>query len=198
MKNSILLTLVICFISCYQSAKVEAPKPEVPKALQENTSSIGFTKRGAGNLVSEIYAEQVEGVPSLKELENSIDNLNEITPDSLNIFNRYNQKNRAYYADATDMLHEIKDSVLRIKIQEIVTKSLNNYNSKIAGHAALIASVDLKKMALNDLHNALKLVKSLPVIEQFQQQNLPSKNGILKVIADYNKTIKTTDSLVTQ
>jgi len=48
---------------------------------------------------------------------------------------------------------------------------------------------------LDDHHTVLKIVLTLPVIEKYQNENMPDKNEIRNVIKEQERLIERTDSL---
>jgi hypothetical protein len=58
----------------------------------------------------------------------------------------------------------------------------------------LLKLAEDRRKALNDLHILLKLVKTLPMIEKYQQENLPSEKPIEALIRQYDKLIREADA----
>ena len=199
MKRTIIITtcLFSLFASCRQSEKSPESSPETPVALQEKSSSeILFSKSRYDDLVESLYAELIEKNPALKELEKTIDDLKDQKSDSVKPFTKFDSKNTSYYNSANEHLTRISDSILRIKMNTIINNSLNNYNNKIARHQGLISMLNTKDIDLKNLHIILKIVRTLPMIEKYQSENIPSIKPIEKTIKNFDKAIQQTDTLV--
>lgn len=193
---TVLITSIL-FFSCNRSAKKIESIPETPKALQESSSSETFfsKKRYDEDMVESLYAELAEKTPELKSLEESIFRLRDQKKDSTEPFEKFDGKNTTYYHAAETHILQIKDSLLRQRINIMIDNSIENYNRRISNHKNLILTLDSKEANLQDLHQILKLVKTLAVLEKFQKENVPSTKSLEKIIVDYNKTIKKIDTL---
>jgi hypothetical protein len=132
----------------------------------------------------------------LKELETTIEELPEKKTDSIRSFNEYNQGNEDYYSSATRHIMEIRDSVLREKIKALISSSESDYKNKIVRHNALLNTIDTKALSLEDLHRVLKLTKTLPVIEHYQDDHIPGIARMQDIIRQYERAIQKTDSLI--
>lgn len=194
---TLLVIIVVGVYSCDNSRKKENPEQEIPKALQEQSSEYSLSKRSYDdNLVESLYKELVNNTPELKDLENQIKDLNGRKPDSLEAFEKFDNKNKSYYNSAKSHYDEaVKDSALKEKIKSLVVNSQTNYNNKTLKLTSLIAQLESKEISLNDLHILLKITRTLPLIEKYQKDNLPSGKPIESVIKDLEKIILGTDSL---
>ena len=196
-----ILYLVAIFIlaalfSCNNTHPKDPQQPETPKALQDKSSGSFYSRRSYNDLVESLYNELADKTPELKALESSIDKLSEGKTDSAELFDKYNKKNNSYYSSANSHITSIKDSLLRDKIKQLIDNSLLKYNNKITLHNNLLNTVNTKEITLSDLHNALKLIKTLPLIEKYQTDNLPPVKPLQNINKEYDKAIIKTDSLV--
>jgi len=199
MKNILTIPcLLLCLLSCNQQPEAKKD-PDTPTALQDKNSSsesIGFSKgRSAEDLVERLYKELVDKTAALKELESKIDDLNAMKIDSTQQFNTFNEKNTSYYSAADQHAALITDSSLKDRLKAMVASRLSNYNRLIAGHKNLVAILDSKDVKVHDLHIVLKLVKTLPLIEKFQKDDIPNTNPLNHAINEYDKTLQKLDSL---
>lgn len=198
MKHVLLIPLsFFILLSCNQKKQQQAPAPETPKALQE-TGSAEFSllsKRGyREDLVENLYAELVSTNPDLKAIEKQISYLDEARTDSIEPFNNFNQKNEEYYKDAQQRLLLLTDSALKNKISLLISNSQSKYNTQITGHNNLLSLLNSKNIKLKDMHVILKIVKTLPLIEKYQHDNITDKKPIEKTINEFDKTLKKIDS----
>lgn len=187
----LLLSFSVLFSCCNNQPEQKA---ETPVALQDKSSDF-ISKRYDGDLVETIYAELAEKTPELGSLEKKINLLNEKKSDSVKYFTDYDNKNQSYYQAAAAKIKLVKDSVLRAKINLMIEQSLSRYNKSIALERELLNKIEKKSIALNDMHLALKVTRSLKVIENFQRRNKPSKKPIKGIINELDSTIKLVDTL---
>jgi hypothetical protein len=193
MKPSILF-LAICIL-CSCSRKHSNQKKDIPVALEPHESSRVFSKRAPDNLVQNIYSELVSESPELKELEKQIDDVNDRKADSLSDYEEFTGMNDKYYTSTDYHLSTIRDSVLKEKIKTLINNSQNNYKNRTRGLTDLANQLDANQTTLYDYHEVLKLTRTLPIIEDYQKKNLPSKKPIAAILNDYTKLIQKTDSL---
>ncbi len=194
----VLITTFIIF-ACNQKKQQQATTPETPKALQESGSadySLLSKRSGREDLVETLYAELADKTPELKDIEKQINYLDEARTDSIEAFNGFNEKNNGYYADAARHVTAVTDSALSNKIRMMISNSQSKYATQISGHKSLLALLDSKAVKLQDMHVLLKIVKTLPLIEKYQKDNIPGKTPIEKKINEFDKTIKKIDSIV--
>ena len=111
--------------------------------------------------------------------------MHESKRDSTEQFSDFDSKNTQYYESAGQHLASIKDSVLRQVIKDKIENSLVAYSKQTTYHNNLLSILEKRQLSLSDLHTLLKLNRTLPVIEKYQQQNLPritQLEGIIKKI----------------
>jgi len=201
MRTTIILSTFLLFTiaSCDSPARQEHQQPATPKALDDNSADYDIISKGRReDMVESLYDEQVGKNADLKLLEDKLDALRAGWNDSVQAFNRFNDKNKIYYNVASEHIEGIKDSVLRDKIKVLVAGSLKKYQSLTAGHNELLKTIDTQNLTLADLHTVLKIVRTLPLIEKYQQDNLPSTKPLKAFIHNQNKALKLVDTLVKQ
>ena len=189
MKKQILIStlVLLTFLSCNNSGNKETQeqKQETPAVLQDKGSSGIITKRGYEDLLESLYKELANKTPELNELETKMKSLSGSKNDSTDLYDRYNRKNQSYYNSANSHLTQINDSVLRKRLRLLISASLKHYNSKISRHSEILKSIDKNTTTLNDLHEVLMITTTLPLIENYQNNNLP----VTKSIDGYSKQL---------
>ncbi|PZR26502.1 MAG: hypothetical protein DI535_13910 [Citrobacter freundii] len=188
----------LCICSCDNSdSQKEQPAQHVPEALQDNKSSYtGIRKRSGDNLVDELYDELVEKDEKLKALQHGINLLESSKADSTESINNFIDENDSYYKQADLYATNIKDSALKQKIKALIGQSTAGYHSLIAANKELLAKIDAADITLDDLHTALKVVKTLPVMEEYNKNNLPSVKKLKGYLSEQQKVISLADSLM--
>jgi hypothetical protein len=152
--------------------------------------------RWSDDLVESLYGELVDKTPELSQLEDKIENLRKSKGDSAESFNQYNQNNQAYFGAVNSHIEQIKDTVLRDKMKTFITANLSKYNEKVSPHLALLKAIEYKNVSLNDLHSVLKITRTLPLIEKYQRDNLPTTKSIKGFSKRLDETLKYADTLV--
>ena len=191
---AILLTLSL--VSCSDSQTRNESHQEIPKALTENSSSYRLvSKRGYEDLVDRLYNELVSKDQNLKELEDNISDLNESLRDTTKLIDEFKDRNEAYFGAANGRVLQIKDSVLRSEIRNMVAAQLIKYNTRIIRHNQLLKVIDAKQTTIADLHNALKILRTLPLIDQYQKSSLPNAKSLEGYIKRQEEAIRLTENL---
>ena len=193
-----LAILILTITSCNNNHTQDKPKQEIPKALEDKSSSNDFLSKrsqGYGDLVENLYNELVSKNVDLKKLEDKIDDLDESKNDTTNMFAKFNEKNQAYFSSVDSHILEIKDSLLRDKMKVLIANNLEKYNTSIVRHNELLKIMEGKHLTISDLHNILKIVKTLPLIEKYQKDYLPSTKSFEGYIKQQEETIKVIDTL---
>ena len=192
----ILFTLTFTSCSEPRTQEKEKEKNETPKALEDKNSLEVISKRGGDvDLVDALYSELLEKRPDLKELEMRIADLSKTEGDSTGSFRKYDAKSNSYYILAKTYTNMIKDSILKVKINAIIKSSLTKYDSSIERQNAMLDEIASKNIRLSDLHVILKITETLPMIEKYQQDNLPSIKPMDGFLKRLNGTIEYTDSI---
>ena len=186
--------LLLVIAACDNPTRVKEDKA-IPQALEDD-KSFNISKRGYDDMVQHLYAELSEKTSELNRLEVDIKNLEQGQIDSSKSFNQYNEKSLQYYHSANRHYEQIKDSVIRKKMKDLILNSQKNYNLKSSASTNLLKSIDAKLITLEDLHNVLKITRTLPLIEKYQREKLPSAKPLKDFSTQLDKTLKYTDSII--
>eukprot|EP01035_Chromulina_nebulosa_P061532 gene61532-84165_t len=100
-------------------------------------------------------------------------------------FNKYDEKSKAYYLAAARHFQGVKDSVLRAAVKSLVDSSMKLYAAQILPHKSLLKNIDSANVSLNDLFAALKIIKTLPIIADYQRNNLPDSTSLIEIYRRY-------------
>ena len=187
--------VVILFSSCNGSSAPQHQPEATPKPLLEEKSASSFLKSARRDLVESLYNDIVDKTPALKALETEIHELGDNKNDSTKAFEDFNNKNSAYYTDANAYLTDLKDAVLKEKIQLMLQQSQAAYIANTASLNNLEDLINTKTESLNDLHILLKITTTMAVIEKYQHTNMPTDKPLLHVLDNYDATISKTKAL---
>ncbi len=189
----LLLSLFVgwLLVSCGEPEK--AKKPETPKALQDNSISISSSR--SNNAVDDLYIGLLDKNTSLKKLEEELVNMKSKTTQVTKNFFNFDNKSQAYYNEAIFQAAAIKDSLLQKKILVAIDSSKNQYAAKSTELRSIVSQIADNGTQLKDRHAALKILLTLPMIENFQTQQLPNNNGMNELILIQNNLLIQIDSL---
>lgn len=190
MLKKIAVLSLILLISC-QNNKTTPVNKEEPKAFDEKSIEIGRFRKG-GDLVDDLYQELVDKSPELKALENELSEVN--VRDTTNIFYNYDQKSDDYYNSVESHISGIRDSVMKQKMINLITKSQDKYITQKDELEKLVGTINKKRSEITNYHIALKIILTIPLIEQYQKQHLPNKSPFEKLIEKENQLLEKTKS----
>ncbi|MFT3679914.1 MAG: hypothetical protein QM791_06555 [Ferruginibacter sp.] len=198
MTIKIFLSIILFSVlsACHTKNVQDKAKPATPKALtNENSSYEISSKRSYDDMVESLYDELVSKDADLAKLEEKVDDLDKSKDDTTGAFQKFNAKNQSYFSSADRHANAIKDSVLRNKMKLLVSANLANYTASISKHTELMQTIESKETTMSDLHTILKIIRTLPLIEKFQKENLPNTKSLEGYISQQEQTIKIADTL---
>ncbi len=148
--------------------------------------------RGGGpkDVVEAYYADLVDKSSELKQLEKEVQASERNLYEMESRFNSYNRPSTEYYTDASSKSNGIRDAALKATVQGWVTNSRTQYATRIADLTKVLQQLRDKKITQDDYHIALKIAATLPIIEKYQQQNLPADAEYQKLLSQLDETIK--------
>lgn len=190
MKKLFFLLPALLLLACGNTEPTNNPQPqaETPKALQDNNSSDLKTYGGrSGNIVDQLYSELVDKNKILQKLEEDLVNLNENIRDEKNAFDSFDSKSTSYYTTALRNADRITDSTLKKQMRVVLINSEKAYRANTAGLNGLIALLDKGNASIDDHHAVLKIMATLPQIEQYQKDKLPNNTNLVNLLKEQEK-----------
>lgn len=189
--------MLLGLTSCAKRSKRENHKQLTPAALNKGRSSVFISRRGNyTNLVQLLYEELVENDTALQRLEADLDQLGKSRSDSSDQVSGFKEKIEDYYHDAGQGVKKIEDSVLRQRMEILLNRNMERYNTRMGKNNELLKVIRNKHTSLQDMHVALKITRTLPLIEQYQKQYLPATKPLEGYIKQQDKTIGLLDTLL--
>ena len=185
---------LLLLASCGNPPVQDTPQPKPPEALTDK-SSFDIKSRG-DDLVERLYGELSNNTPELKQFENQLEQLTKSRSDSTESFDKFNEKNQSYFNATNRHIEGIKDSVLREKTKALVYAGLTRYDSKVSKHRDLLDLINKKTVSLEDLHIVLKITRTLPLLEKYQADNLPTTKPMDGYLKQLDKTLQSADTLI--
>lgn len=113
-----------------------------------------------------------------------------------NGFYNYLDKSENYYGSVNGKVKGIKDSLLMKKMQMLITAHKKAQEARTTEINSLLKTIPANDTLLNDHHSALKIVKTLAVMEKYQKEHLPNKSELKKLIRQQEKIIQQMNGLM--
>ena len=184
--------LTVSFSSCKEKTTDagDTEKQEMPAALQDNKIDLKSYSRVSSNLIDELYNELEEKTPELKNLAAKIDEYKRKPDELKGTFYEYDNKSQMYYQSAGYKAKNIGDSLLAQEMRKMIETSENEYKVKTQSLKVLMERIEKNKTSIIDYSNMLKLVKTLPLIEKYQQDNLPGEKNYRQLIKEQEELLR--------
>lgn len=175
----IIFIALIAITGACKDKKQETAKP-VPTILEGkriDVSSIIHKKRGA-DLVEALYEELTTKSEELQELDKQIKALQDLQKNAVDSFKKFDERNKSYYDAAHKKLEGFHDSLVRKKIRHLIAESQADYAKTTQSLTELDNLIRKKNNTINDLYLILKISRTLPLIKEYQQDNLPGTGSM--------------------
>lgn len=179
-----LTILIALFLSSCSGRQQHEQVPNPEEAMESKTIlSEGYDRRSK-NYLEKLYNEIIRTDTSLQNLENWLEEIVKSQGDSLQTFNNYQTKNNEYYRSAANYASDIKDSILKQHVKKMIADSDTFFKQQIKTHADLSTQIQRQNIYLSDLHFALMIYATLPLIQQYQQTNIPDISPMKSYLAE--------------
>ncbi len=191
MKKAYILLATVAFQSCNDTKNKNTQ--HTPAALKDNSVTEISSYTRYSDIVEKLYKDLVENNPRLKQLESDIKVVQSQSNKVKNDYNKYNDKSINYYSSANSKIADIKDSLLRLQMMALVKNSQVGYSQSTIPLNSLINTLNTNNTDINDHHTLLKIALTLPLLEQYQHDNLPSVKPFEEAIEEQKKIVKEID-----
>lgn len=197
MKEACLFILSITlFISCSDSGRDNSPADPVETASDGRGSkeliSKGYSRE---DLIENLYEQKLKASTELADLDDALTDARRYY-DSTKSFSEYNEKSTDYYHSANRHISNIKDSVLKQRIMRIVDSSSNRYAMFSSHHRSLLQQLEKNGENIDGLYAAIKVLLTLPDIENYQKKNRPVPAALQKAADKQKDVIRKMDSVL--
>jgi len=191
-----LTSFILLFLfSCHKTAENNStPEKDIPAPLQEKRGISNY-KTIRSDLTEELYLELVSNSPELKKFEDDLLSLSAKPTELADKFDTYNNKSEGYYYSAENKANTIKDSLLRKRIIALISTRKSNYTNKTDELTSLLKQIENNGTTLADNHTILKILLTFPIIEKYQNENLPNRTEFKDLIKQQENFIRQTDKL---
>ncbi len=179
-----ILTLMLgCGDEASQNSAV--PIDETPKVLQDGRLSqtrFSLSKSRKGSILDAVYFEIIRKDKKLLELDSIIKTYLQVDDTLYTRFENYNHKSYQYYNEVKHKRGKMQDTILSARLDSIIAKSMRRYDRITKETDTLIYQVKDLSGDISDRYHFLKVMITLPVMEKFQQDHLPSNKSIEKYL----------------
>ncbi|MBD8081546.1 hypothetical protein [Chryseobacterium caseinilyticum] len=180
MKKSLISTsLFLLIFSCSEKPENKPLENNVVDNVESSSSISLKSVRGKGNLVLNIYSEMLKNDKKLQNLEQQIENVYKNTDVVISEYENIINKSDSYYNDAEQLTRSVTDSLVKKKIEKEIKFSSEKYDLKTKKIKDLIVQINKNTSVIQDQHTIIKIRKTLPEIEKYQNAH-PLKTDSLE------------------
>lgn len=166
---------------------------ETPESLnKENSLLSDFSSRNyRSNIIENLYSEALDNNAELEQLNNKIieiksDSLKEKTESYL----RYKNLNKSYWDNVKNYTERLKDSVLKIQVNEIFEQLEKDHDKRVSVHENKLEQINSLKYKLADQQILLKLFITQPMMSNYQINELPDVKHLESLIENIEDVIE--------
>ena len=196
MKNFSYLLLPLLLFSCKENSSIKKKSDSAaePTNVVENidtksTDPFQKTYRTNAGMVEDVYNQLVLSDKNLAKLDTQIKNLNTKTNEVINVYQTVLSNSDRYYKDAHEKTANFQDSLLRKKVDSVMSTSANKYNEQTTNVKKYIAAAKSNMAVINDNYMSFKLYKTLPEIEKYQKTNSFDLTNLNTLMSEQNKLL---------
>jgi hypothetical protein len=160
------------------------------------TSGDPKSYRGGKDLIEEWYGDLVDKDASLEQLEKDIAAIEKRLSELQAKFADYNSVSSEFYSAGFQKATLIRDTSVSNHIKKLLLESQGRYNARTAALNNLMQALSQKNISQHDYHVALKIVKTLPMMEKYQQAYIPGTEEYNSLLNKLNEVVKRMESQV--
>jgi hypothetical protein len=184
--------------SCFDNKNSEETIPiqdQTPQILDDNKAEISSARgRYDSDIIEKLFNQAITKDPELKTLTNDIDKMDELSVDSLKHYQDYIQNNEMYFNSAEKYISMIGDSTLKRDMESIYKTLEEQYQYRISNHKNLGETLEKKVRILKDYEIVMELSVTIPMICNYQKNELPDIKGLKNLVGMYDTIIDRTRS----
>ena len=195
MKYSFLIPICLLILSCSEQRQEQISNVNnTPETLTEESEEISISRLSKSyrkDIVGRLYDEALDKDPRLRELDNQINFLqNDSLSDKTETYVKYERTNSEYWNTAKSYASRINDSITRLSTIELLEKLTSDYEKSIQPHENKMGVINRSQIQLSDQVILMKLFVTLPMIKNYQRNELPDIKELESLIEDYQKVLE--------
>ena len=188
MKKILLVTTLIFIFSCKKDNPAE--NKIVENAAENTESSFPITRMGSSqDILNGMYAELMKNDSELKKLDDKINLLQQDSKKMKDIYQDVINNSEDYYNIAQNKAKTIQDSTLKKEILNLVKNSSEKFDLKKDKLEELKKQVNLNYNKIFSFYDAIKIRKTLPEIEKYQNANPLKIDSLENIIKKQNQLL---------
>lgn len=192
--------LVVLLLSCNQQKQspeeIQNETPDAIEAKYEPDWSSSYKRGGYDNIIERLYKEAIKKNKEVHIVNESIELANNYYNDSLVDYNKYLMINEDYWKTANTYISSIADSTLRVTIKNAFDKAESDYCTSKEHLLSLNDKIEIEKQHFDNQVILMKLLVTLPMIQNYQKNEIPDSLQMNSVKNELENTIKKIETFV--
>ena len=175
-------------ISCKKNISTE--NKIVEKAAENTESSFPIKRMSySQDILDGMYSELMKNDPKLQAFDEKIISMQKNSSIIQKLNDDIIKNTSDYYEQAENSAKSIQDSVLKKEIMELVKNSSDNYYIKKDKFEELKRQLKINNQKIYSFYQAVKIRKTLPEIEKYQNANPLKTDSLESYIKKQNQLI---------
>jgi hypothetical protein len=170
----------------------EIIQDQTPEIFDEKSDIASISKRYEADIIQKLYQEALDKNQELNALNNRIIEIDNLKNDSLELYYKYINQNRNYYNTVDNYINMLNDSALKDDVNAIFEKLENEYSQSISMHERSVELTNTRTKMLNDRLILMKLFVTVPMMSNYQKNELPDIKTIKFIAEKYDTLIDAT------
>ncbi|GAA4921109.1 hypothetical protein [Mucilaginibacter defluvii] len=170
LSHSVFITIAALLMSCSSANRED--KNDVQPIVSDDYESGLISKREYHSPIDNIFKDVIKKDSVLNNLSNEINDFNQAKIDSLRNYLLFNEESANYYTAGAEATKNIKDSLLKKRILQLLTLSEQRYQKRTKALNESVLNIKNNDTTMQDYYTALKIAATLPVLERYQRKNL--------------------------
>lgn len=142
------------------------------------------------DIVERLFDEAMEKDKELKSINDRINQQSISQVDSLADYHFFAGNNDNYWSSANKYASSISDTLLRDQVRDLFKNLEGNYRKKVMPFEQKKTQIQEKSKILSDQLVVLKLMTTVTMITQYQENGIPKVDQLEHLINDYDLLIK--------
>ncbi|RYZ51215.1 MAG: hypothetical protein EOP49_12230 [Sphingobacteriales bacterium] len=176
---SIVLSIYILVSTSCSRSEPDAVVPPAHTAKVLSDDKYSSFSRG-NDPVAELYSDLADRTPELKDMDAAIAKLPLMEAEATKAFQTFEEHNRSYYRSAGSHASSLADTLLRMKLQAAIEKSIAAYDALSLEHRTILKQTEQENIRIRDLYLVLQLIRTMPLIEDYQKSGLPPVKPLME------------------
>jgi hypothetical protein len=197
MKKNILFTIIgLSIISCTNdkgTAEQQIPNEQTPEVLNDERKLdiSSYSKRYGTDIIQELFGEAVKNDKALKSVTSKLEQVKELKSDSLEAYQTYMRYNQNYWNALTQHSNQLGDSTLKIELLNLIATLKDKQTNRTSSLDKLVVEIDSTERTLNDLEVLMKIMVTIPMMYNYQRNELPNIQTLESVKQALDSSINT-------